>query len=137
MYVADGIAAASGAAAGTGGTAVVQGTTADCMRGLLGITTGTAGMVAGILAIVTLPTPILADADAFGAAAATMPNVAAVGGAFAAVDLSITLYTLPPAGVVFQPVANLQAGQMTRFAVVVSGALPASTVYRMSWRIRT
>lgn len=138
MFVAPGLSAQPGAAAGAGAAAAILGSNADGSRGLVTVTTGASGLVAGPIAVVTLPTPITADTDAFAAACATMPGAQAGGAAFASVDLTLTAYTVPPAGVTFQGLAQMAtAGQVTKVGIEASGPLAPSTTYRFGWRLLT
>lgn len=137
MFVAAGLAAQPGPAAGTGAAANVLGSNADGSEGIVVVVTGAGGLAGGRLVVVTFPMPILADVDAFAAATTTMPGAVAGGAAFAVLNLVVTPYTLPPVGVVFDRIVDMVAGQATRFAITCSGALVPSTTYRFGWGLVT
>lgn len=119
--------------AGTGATAALQVQPDGALAGLRGrirLVSGSASLAAGALAVVTLDVQPVADLDAQQAAQG-LSN----GGVFSTVDILLTPWDAPPAGATFLVIAQFAQGLLTGFALGVTAALTASTVYRFGWRV--
>jgi hypothetical protein len=118
-------------AAGVGAAAQLVAVNQEGLRGLLRIDIGT-GPTAGLLAVVHLASPVVADMDAYVVAVLGGVN----GGAFGGVEILLTPFPpLPPAGAVIYPAAQLSQGQVPAFGIAASAPLTAATIYRFSWRV--
>ena len=133
-----GVSVSVGPAAGTGAAATLPAVWPNGLRGTVGIRTGTAALVAGRLASITLAQPLIADMDLYVAVDPSSPPGAVNAGAVAGIEILLTPFQpAPPAGVAFFPIAQMSQGQVASWDLAVTGILLPNTNYRFSWRVLT
>jgi hypothetical protein len=115
--------------AGVGALAAIQ-TDSTGLRGRFRVLTGSSGLAAGPLVIVTLDQQPVADVDAIQT---SLGNVNAT--LFTSPDVIVTPWTIPPVGCAFQEVAQLVEGRLVGFAVATTLPLVAGAEYRFGWRV--
>jgi hypothetical protein len=133
-----GVSVSVGPAAGTGALVTLPTVFPNGLRGMVGIRTGTAALVAGRLATITLAQPVVADMDLYIPTDPSVPPGAVNAGGVAGIEILLTPFQpAPPAGVTFLPVAQFSGGQVASWDLTVTGVLVPSTNYRWSWRVLT